>query len=184
MISSVDPKVASAVLDKAAASASTRTTGVHYIGAADTAKLIRSALKIAFPGVKFSVKSDSYSGGSSIDVAWTDGPAKAKVDTALGGFVGRGFDGSIDLGYSSDCYITRAGSVGFAKTDGTAGSLGYVPDAVAPVPFGAAIVSFGSYIFTNRSFSPAVTVPDGRTDYWAWKALNDSDLPAALPPKH
>ena len=52
----------------------------EYLSVADTAKLVRSALKKAFPGVKFSVRSTSYSGGSSVRVGWTDGPQTAEVD--------------------------------------------------------------------------------------------------------
>ena len=40
---------------------------VEYLTCAETAKLVRSALKAAFPGVKFSVCSSTYSGGASID---------------------------------------------------------------------------------------------------------------------
>ena len=39
-----------------------------YLSAAETAKIIRRALTDAFPNVKFYVRSDSYSGGASIDV--------------------------------------------------------------------------------------------------------------------
>lgn len=44
----------------------------EYISCADTAKLIRQAIKEAFPGVKFSVRSSVYSGGASITVEWLD----------------------------------------------------------------------------------------------------------------
>ena len=40
-----------------------------YFTCAETAKLIRQSLKEAFPGVKFSVRSSTYSGGASIDVS-------------------------------------------------------------------------------------------------------------------
>jgi hypothetical protein len=63
----------------------------------DTAKLIRKALKDAFPGQKFSVRSNSYAGGSSIDVRWTDGPTAARVDEVVGGYQGADFNGMIDL---------------------------------------------------------------------------------------
>lgn len=68
-----------------------------YISCADTAKLIRQALKEAFPGVKFGVTSKTYSGGASINVRWTDGPNKAQVEAVAGVFSGAYFDGSIDL---------------------------------------------------------------------------------------
>lgn len=51
----------------------------QYISTTDTAKLIRKALKESFPGVKFSVRSSKYSGGSSIRVSWVDGPNDKQV---------------------------------------------------------------------------------------------------------
>ena len=68
----------------------------RYISCADTAKLIRQALKEAFPEVKFSVKSKNYSGGASIGVGWTDGPLTADVDPMIKVFAGTWFDGMDD----------------------------------------------------------------------------------------
>ncbi len=45
---------------------------VDYFSAADTAKLVRAALKRSFPGTRFSVRSKTYSAGASIDVSWMD----------------------------------------------------------------------------------------------------------------
>lgn len=67
------------------------------ISLTDTAKLIRETLKVEFPDVKFSVRSKSYSGGSSIDIRWTDGPTSKQVATFTGMFEGASFDGMIDL---------------------------------------------------------------------------------------
>jgi len=168
MTSRVDPKIAAAVLDGGRYGT--------YVGAADTARLIRSALKLAFPGVPFSVRSTSYSGGSSVWVKWTDGPSKGHVDDALSGFAGHDFDGSIDMSFSHSCYMTRTGTVGYAGTSGTAGSMGSVPAVKNDVPYGATIVHFMPYIFTDRALTG--TLPDFG-DYWAWKAINDADRPAA-----
>lgn len=44
------------------------------------AKILKKELKEKFPGVEFNVRTDKYSGGSSIDVRWVDGPGTAKVD--------------------------------------------------------------------------------------------------------
>lgn len=63
---------------------------------AETAKLIRQALKESFQDVKFSVKSKTYSGGASISVSWTDGPNNAQVEAVAGHFEASYFDGSID----------------------------------------------------------------------------------------
>jgi len=69
----------------------------EYLSAADTAKLVRKALAEAFPGVKFSVRSKTYSGGASIDVRWTDGPNSKQVEAVAKRFEGSDFDGMIDL---------------------------------------------------------------------------------------
>lgn len=98
-----------------------------YISCADTAKLVRQALKEAFPGHKFSVRSSSYSGGASIDIQWTDGPTTKQVESISNAFEGSYFDGMIDY----------KGSV-YAKLDGK------------PVQFGA------NFIHTRREFSDAL----------------------------
>lgn len=69
----------------------------EYISPTDTAKLVRKTLAEKFPGVKFSVKTDKYSGGSSIDVRWTNGPTQSDVEAAARHFHGTDFDGMIDL---------------------------------------------------------------------------------------
>ena len=68
-----------------------------YITTAATACEVRATLKAAFPRTQFSVRSSEYSGGSSIDVRWTDGPTHAQVNRILDCFEGAGFDGMQDL---------------------------------------------------------------------------------------
>jgi len=63
----------------------------------EVAKMIRNILKEQFPGTKFSVKTHKYSGGSSIDVKYTDGPAKSNVEHYIAHFEGATFDGMQDL---------------------------------------------------------------------------------------
>lgn len=46
----------------------------------EKAKAIRSELKETFKGVKFSVRTKKYSGGSSISINWTDFPAASAVE--------------------------------------------------------------------------------------------------------
>lgn len=70
----------------------------RYLSAAETAKLVRQALKAAFPSFKgFSVRSKTYSGGASMNVSWTDGPTAAMVDRVVQPFAGASFDGMQDL---------------------------------------------------------------------------------------
>ena len=61
------------------------------------AKNIRIELARAFPGVKFSVKSTSFSGGSDINVSWTDGPTTKQIDGIIQKYQAGSFDGSVDL---------------------------------------------------------------------------------------
>ena len=68
----------------------------RHIPVTETAKIIRQALKEAFPEIKFSVRSDKYSGGSSINIGWTNGPHHALVDAIAKRFQGGYFDGMTD----------------------------------------------------------------------------------------
>ena len=103
-----------------------------YLSVTDTAKLVRSALKAAFPGVKFSVRSDSYSGGASINISWTDGPTEAAVDKVADRYQGCDFDGMQDLKTYRD------------------GTLIALPNGeVEEVRFGA------NYVMTHRKLSDA-----------------------------
>ena len=67
------------------------------IDTVEVAKIVRAMLKRTFPEVKFSVRSSRYSGGSSIDVNWTDGPMTSEVKQVVSYFDGAEFDGMIDL---------------------------------------------------------------------------------------
>jgi hypothetical protein len=69
----------------------------EYLSCADTARLLRQALKRTFSGVKFSVRSDVYAEGASIDVSWTDGPTEKAVKALADDFAGADFDGMQDL---------------------------------------------------------------------------------------
>jgi hypothetical protein len=68
-----------------------------YVSTTDTAKLIRADLKATFPAIKFSVRSNSYANGSSIDVRWTDGPTGETVNAAIRKYEGASFDGMTDM---------------------------------------------------------------------------------------
>lgn len=86
----------------------------QYMTTAGTAKMVRRALNEAFPGVKFSVRSHTYAGGSSIDVYWMDGPNAAMVESVAGTFSGAYFDGMIDYKGSTrsmiDGVVTQFGA--------------------------------------------------------------------------
>lgn len=69
------------------------TTSSHAAGAAN----IRRHLKKVFPGVKFSVRSSSFSGGDSIDVSWTLGPTRDEVEAIIDLYQDSDFDGMQDI---------------------------------------------------------------------------------------
>lgn len=72
--------------------------------AKETAKKIRAALKVNFPNTKFSVRTDVYSGGSSVNVSWTDLPLVDEVETVVNRFKSGSFDGMTDM-YETTGYI-------------------------------------------------------------------------------
>ena len=64
----------------------------EYLTCAETAKFVRAALKKEFPSAKFSVISNSYSGGASIRVSWLDGPTEEQVKEITNQYDSRYFD--------------------------------------------------------------------------------------------
>ena len=82
----------------------------RHITTVETAKLIRTTLRASFPGVRFSVRSDSYAGGSSIRVRWTDGPTEDQVESLIGHYKGSTFDGMTDMkSYHDTLVMTENG---------------------------------------------------------------------------
>lgn len=134
--------------------------GKDYLSCAETAKLIRAALKQAFPSVKFSVRSSTYAGGASIRVGWTDGPTSAQVEKVAGPFAGADFDGSIDLKCYSEHWLEPDGSVVVAHAQGTESSRGYLPEVIGDPPSpNARLVHFGAdFVFCERDFSDEFTI--------------------------
>lgn len=101
----------------------------RYLSCAETAKLLRAALKAAHPGVKFGVRSSVYSGGASVSVDWTDGPQQSDVDRTAMMYAGASFDGMSDLKSYHRTLL--------ADSDGN----------VSEVHFGA------DFVFTSRALS-------------------------------
>lgn len=76
------------------------------LSAAETAVLVRKALKSAHPGVKFSVRSNNYAGGASIHIGWTDGPTDPQVQQTARLFAGATFDGMTDMTSHHDSLLS------------------------------------------------------------------------------
>lgn len=129
----------------------------RYLRTAEVAKLIRAQLKAAFSGVKFSVRSESFSGGSAIRVRWMDGPAEKAVEAVARAYEGARFDGMIDYAWSVSHWLLPDGTVQVAIDPGSAMTAGmHGPDASIKPHDDAELVCFGSlYISCRRDLSPA-----------------------------
>lgn len=126
----------------------------QYIDRTIVAKMIRNDLKKNFPKTKFSVRSESYSGGGNINVDWIDGPTKKQVEEIIGKYESKGFDGMIDLAYYIGHYMLDDGTIEVLGTDGTSGSMGVVNAYHNPMPKNARKVHLMTgYLFTNRRIS-------------------------------
>ena len=126
-----------------------------FLSCAETAKLLRAELKQTFPGVKFSVRSSTYSGGASIDVGWTDGPSDAEVSRIAQCYGGARFDGMIDMATYVQHWLEDDGTVTLAHDGGTDRSRGSRSECFGSrrTP-GARLVHLGAdYVFTNRKLS-------------------------------
>lgn len=73
------------------ADASLNYEGRDYLPAPAVAALLRQTLKEAFPGERFSIRSDG-----SLRVTWSDGPSREAVERIAKNFEGSYFDGMID----------------------------------------------------------------------------------------
>ncbi len=127
----------------------------HYITCAETAKMIRVELKRTFPGIKFSVRSSTYSGGASIDVSWTDGPTESLVERVTSKYQSREFDGSIDMAVTVRHWLAPDGSIHLASSNGTTDSRGSIKPIREWMPTPECkLVCFGSnYVHTRRHHS-------------------------------
>ncbi len=130
-----------------------------YLETTQVAGLLRQQLKAAFPAVKFSVRSSGYSGGSSIDVRWTDGPPPAAVEPLAQAFAFGNFDSSIDLKTSCRHWLLPDGSLSFASTRGSEASGGSIPAETAAAPHPEALLVSGGpdFVFCHREVSSPAT---------------------------
>lgn len=119
-----------------------------YFTAAETAKLIREQFKKHFPGQKFYVRSETYSGGASIDIDWMDGPTEQAVDRIIAAFNGAEFDGMGDIKLYSSAWLLPDGSAVFQEYQ--AQEHGHVTMTAKPHPDAIPCRFSADFIFTNR----------------------------------
>jgi hypothetical protein len=70
--------------------------------APESAKILKAALRAAFPATAFSVRMHRGTGYGSVDVSWVDGPSETAVRELSDAFAGEGFDGMTDSTYQKD----------------------------------------------------------------------------------
>ena len=135
-----------------------QTQDREYLTCAETAKLVRAALKREFPGVKFSVRSDTYSMGASIRVRWTNGPTQSNVQAVTNQYAGGRFDSMIDLAYGAEHWLTPDGRAILHRTYGHSYASENVTLEHRTAPKGSRLVHFGAnYVFADRDLSPEFT---------------------------
>lgn len=124
----------------------------EYLTAAETAKLVRKALREAFPKQKFYVNSELYSGGASIDVDWMNGPTEKAVQEVVGQFRGAGFDSQTDYKYDLAHWLMPDGSAVLAYAPSLPSGGGGV-DVPRPHPDARRVYFGADFIQPDRAFS-------------------------------
>lgn len=77
-----------------------------YSNATEAAKGLRSELKAAFPGIKFSVRTRYFSGGESINISWSFGPTTKAVGAISKKYEYGRFDGMTDSSSVEDTLVS------------------------------------------------------------------------------
>lgn len=91
-------------------------------------KNMKVELGLAFPGVKFSIKTRRFSGGDAIDISWIDGPTSKQVDEIIDRYSAGSFDGMTDCyNYGRNAWIEAFGD---AKYNQRAAVLDRITQAV------------------------------------------------------
>jgi len=141
------------------------------------AKNMRKLLKASFPGIKFSVKTSRYAGGSSIDVRWTDGPLGSDVEEIANRFAGGSFDGMQDLyEYSRTPWTTLFGDEKyiFCRRDHSTACIQEAIDALA--------IEYNAEPPTVEQFNNGDaynTTPIGNAQgvqHWSWQQIINRKL--------
>jgi hypothetical protein len=88
-----------------------------YKSLVTAAKNIRTELKATYPKTKFSVRSESFSGGDAIRISWTDGPNADQVDAIVGKYSAGSFNGMEDIyEYSRNAFNMVFGDAKYITT--------------------------------------------------------------------
>ena len=125
----------------------------RYMRPKEVATLVRRRLKQVWPEVKFSVRTDTYAGGASIDARYTGGPGQHEVEKVMHEYQFARFDSMTDYGFSAYHWLnTATGRMRVARVEETASTR--AEDNPCPGP-GWELVSCGQlYTFAHRTALP------------------------------
>jgi len=70
---------------------------------ANCSKAIKNELKAKYPETKFSVTSENFAGGNSVNVEWIEGPSTDDISEITGKYKYGNFNGMIDMYEMSNC---------------------------------------------------------------------------------
>ena len=142
-----------------------------WVRQAELATLIIEGVKKKWPQYKFAKKSNSFAGGSSVDIYLQDGWKKGvtkeqtdEMDKFVNTYSGAGFDGMVDYKYYKDVWLMPDGSVALGDNSG-GGAItgGYVQGYDYAKPVQEAIkISSGSWVSFHKD--PKY----GSKDYEPW----------------
>jgi len=142
------------------------------------AKNIRAELKEAYPGVAFSVRSQSFTGGSAIDVSWTDGPTAAQVEKIVGKYQCGNFDGMTDsYEYRRGGWTDHHGGAKYVHTRRDQ-SAALVARAIAQLveKYGAHDVPTTEDYKAGRAWTTTPLGGKPEMHYWCWQSLISREL--------
>jgi len=125
-----------------------------YDDVTQAAKLARTALKLSWPKVKFSVRTERFAGGTAMRIGWVDGPTGKMVDEILAPLSGKGFDGMIDYAYYKSTWVFPNGTFMRAGSGGSACAGGLHEGFKTEKPKGdPEKADFGCWLTTSRTNS-------------------------------
>lgn len=125
-------------------------------GPALGAKNLRSELKKAFPLVKFSVTSSSYSMGCSISIHWTGGPTTEAVEAISNDYQYCDFDGMQDIEtYRDNIFSDLFGGAKYVQTSRNLTNEMYQATA-ADMGYKDAVFYQGSFVGLDRDIDDMI----------------------------
>ena len=158
-------------------------TTPRFVDVTEVATLVRRSLKKHFPDVRFSVRSNRYSGGASVVVRWKAGPQESEVMAKVNQYAGSRLDGDYSPrsvyhylrpdGEAMVAYNPASWAVGASDPKGEDNR-----EMARLMPSGVELVHFGAdFVICHREPSGAEAVEIQRQFDEARARRNPDELP-------